>query len=96
MDLLEVDLNEVMRRDRFRLRRWHQRLKPSQQKSSQQSEFVTAYQASKALRAERREALTRLKLDLNDTLPVSEQGDEVLALLRQHQVMILAGETRFR
>ncbi|MBN2855493.1 MAG: ATP-dependent RNA helicase HrpA, partial [Halothiobacillaceae bacterium] len=55
------------------------------------ADLVTTFEASAALLSERRAAV--LTLDYPAELPVSGQREPIMALLRAHQVVIVAGET---
>lgn len=49
--------------------------------------------ASAALYTQRSQALQRLNLELNPELPVAEQAAQITTLLRDHPVVVVAGET---
>ncbi|OYZ87191.1 MAG: ATP-dependent RNA helicase HrpA [Halothiobacillus sp. 24-54-40] len=55
------------------------------------ADLVTTFEVSAALLSERRAAV--LTLDYPAELPVSGQREPIMALLRAHQVVIVAGET---
>ena len=74
-----VSDSELMRRDVFKRRRG--RLSESE------------VSASKALVQERAQRLAALKLDLNAELPVSQAEEELTKAIRDHQVVVVAGET---
>lgn len=70
---------QILRRDRHRLR-----------KASKTDPSVAA---SAALYEQRSNALQRLNLKLNPELPVADQATQITALLREHPVVVVAGET---
>ncbi|XOV82020.1 MAG: ATP-dependent RNA helicase HrpA [bacterium] len=72
----------VMRRDYFALRR--------EQDPQQRSLGI---ERSRHLREQRRLNATTLNLAVNDELPMAAHADELLALLKEHQVVVVAGET---
>ena len=76
-----LDRAAVMRRDFFKLRRAH--AKPDDPRVRE----------SAALREAREEAIGRLDLGVPGELPIAEQADEIVKLLRSHQVVVVAGET---
>ncbi len=80
----------VMQRDLFRLQK---SLAAAQRNSTPEAQegFQQAFAASCQRRADRIAHLPKPKLD--DTLPVFERAAEIRALLQQHQVLILSGET---
>ena len=78
MDLL---LNNMMRRDYFKLRR------------NQKTASAEAVERSIQLRQKRRERRDRLDLTLPDSLPIAQHADEIVRLIQEHPVLIIAGET---
>ena len=46
-----------------------------------------------AMRAERAALLTSTRLAYPDSLPITDRRDELVAAIREHQVVIVAGET---
>ena len=70
-----------MRRDYFRLRR------------KQRGDVQQAVERSIRLREAREESLKRLDLNIPSSLPIAEHADEIVGLLQDHDVLILAGET---
>lgn len=80
-DSLSIDL--AMKADQFRLRKQKRQL-PKEQ-------FQQRLQASVALRQRRLAAKPRLEYP--DELPISSHRDELIGLIRQHQVIIVCGET---
>lgn len=72
----------VMRRDVFKL---------SRMPSGDAARDLAA--SSQALFARRQQASANLNLDPAPGLPVSEEADAIRALIQQHQVIIVAGET---
>ena len=74
---------QVLRRDYFRLN-----------KRAQRGDDVDADIArSQALRLERRANLGRLNLSIPSSLPLAEKANDIVELLKQNQVIIVAGET---
>ncbi len=89
MDAATVDLNTVLRRDRYRFGkalRKHRRVAPD-------SDLHRKILNSQALVNARRAGLERLSIDLHADLPLSEHADEIRAALAKHNVVIVAGET---
>ncbi|MDC0214814.1 ATP-dependent RNA helicase HrpA, partial [Gammaproteobacteria bacterium] len=78
---MELTLNNMMRRDYFRLRR------------KQRGDVQQAVERSIRLREAREESLKRLDLNIPSSLPIAEHADEIVGLLQDHDVLILAGET---
>ena len=71
--------DQLLRKDVFRRRRGK-----LSQKEAERSSFVVKRRA---------EVLKALKTDLMPDLPVSEAAEELRAALRDHQVVVVAGET---
>ncbi len=78
----DVPRASVMRRDYFAIRR---------EQDPQRKE--QALKRSALLREQRRIACSKLKLDVAADLPMADHTDELLELLQQHQVLVVAGET---
>ena len=94
-----ADLEELVRgcmlRDRFRLRRDLDRIRTTQKKNEPadaQIESLTARATESAkLRKARHDGLPELKLD--ESLPIFERRDEICQAMRDHQVIVVSGET---
>lgn len=89
-----MDLNSVLSRDRFRLKKLHQRLQASQSTEEQQrlqQQYDQLYQQS-AQTYQMRQA-KQLNITYPEHLPVSEKREEIKRLIDDHQVVIVAGET---
>ncbi len=84
-------IDTALCRDRGRLlglwRKWQG--KPAD--AALQAAFAEALATSLAARAARMAQLP--KATINAALPVAEKAEEIIALIRQHQVVVLAGET---
>jgi len=84
-----------MQADRFRLRRSLEQLERTSSSSPQFSrsvkQFLGALEASVATRQRRLES--RPKVTLNAELPIAMRREEIAAAIKQHQVVILCGET---
>jgi ATP-dependent helicase HrpA len=92
----DSDLNRCLIRDRhnFRSRRrgLRQRASAGQPFDQSLAKLWSDIQQSQAL-VERRAALVPPTIDYPEALPVSERRAEVAALIAQHQVLVLCGET---
>ncbi len=91
----EQQIQQAMQADRFRLRRLLQSIaraesegKPSDRN---QSRFEEALLRSIELRQRRAENVPALRYD--EDLPVTARRDEIAAAIREHQVVIVCGET---
>nr|WP_255698475.1 ATP-dependent RNA helicase HrpA [Halomonas desiderata] len=95
MERLERALDEVMLRDREtltrRLKGLERRLREGKPVDRGLAEVVRGIERSTALVARRR--AQTVTLDYPAELPVAERRDEILAALREHQVVVVAGET---
>ena len=84
-----------MLRDRFRLKRDLDRIRATQKKKQPvetQIESLTARATESAkLREDRQKCLPELKLD--ESLPIFERRDEICQAIREHQVVVVSGET---
>ena len=76
-------LEDVMRVDRFRLRRSRKRLSEAQ--------YQDKIAKSAALLANRRAAAPRIEYPVE--LPICSHRDELVDLIRRHQVIVVCGET---
>src|SRR5690554_4085999 len=89
----KVDLQLALLKDRFALKKLQRQLSnspPAKQKALQQR-FRQLFEQSSALCQMRREKT--LSISYPEQLPISESRDKIKALLEQHQVVIVAGET---
>ena len=84
-------IDAALTRDRGRLlglwKRWD--AKPAD--AALQTAFMQALDASLAMRARRVAALPAARVD--ETLPIAAHADEIVTLIRKHQVVVIAGET---
>ncbi len=83
-------LERTMSRDSGRLRARLGRLEhmPSPDALKSLARDIAASVAKRDARAQRVPPLT-----LDESLPITQRGDEIVALIRQHQVLVIAGET---
>jgi ATP-dependent helicase HrpA len=83
-------LDTVMARDAGRLlARWRRvSARPEERDVAALREAIAASAAERAARAAR---VPDIALDAS--LPISARADEIVALIRKHQVLVLAGET---
>ncbi len=85
----------AMQADRFRLRRSLEQLERQQQGNPHFArnlkQFQSALESSIATRQKRIDA--RPKVTLNAELPIAVRHEEIAAAIKQHQVVILCGET---
>lgn len=90
-----LDLSRVLSRDRFRLSKgWQaiqERLKAGQPVDKDQSKWLQQWQRSQQ-RFEQREQ-HRPQTIVYPDLPISDKRDEIAELIRDNQVVVLAGET---
>ncbi|WP_286805151.1 DEAD/DEAH box helicase, partial [Marinimicrobium sp. UBA4209] len=90
-----LDLSRVLSRDRFRLSKgWQaiqERLKAGQPVDKDQSKWLEHWQRSQQ-RFEQREQ-HRPQTIVYPDLPISDKRDEIAELIRDNQVVVLAGET---
>lgn len=91
----DIDLTGCLIRDRRqftrRLRGLRRRERDRQPVDQALARLVDAISASRALAEQRRAGIP--KIDYPPELPVSERRDQVAALIRDHQVVVLCGET---
>ncbi len=89
---VEHALRSVLSRDRVtlrsRLRRLQREASPS---PSAVGALADATAASAAARAARAAAVPPIMLDM--ALPIAQRADEIMRLIRAHQVLVIAGET---
>ncbi|WP_035590876.1 ATP-dependent RNA helicase HrpA [Halomonas sp. KM-1] len=95
LERLERALDDVMLRDREtltrRLKGLERRLREGKPVDRGLAEVVRGIERSAALAASRR--AQPVTLDYPPELPVAERRDDILAALREHQVVVVAGET---
>lgn len=97
MDLVEslrLRLDEVMIRDRHRLRRKWQRLRDQVGQDGFEAlriSFEDELNASATRLEQRRRALPKLNFELD--LPILAYRTQIIESLRHHQVLVVAGET---
>ena len=89
LKLLYKEIDKCLLVDRHRLRQRLRRLKP--QDSNSLKNLVSEIQASSQKRQQRQNNLP--VPTYSDELPVSERRQEILEAIRQHQIVIVAGET---
>jgi len=93
LNSLRSTLDGVLSRDRGRLlARWRRLsgMRPAPPDKEVEALRV-AIEASAARRAARMALVPQLRLD--ESLPITERADEIVGLIRAHQVVVLAGET---
>ncbi len=92
---LENEIGRAMRADRCRLRRQLRALgepgKDEKSPDSRLTRLADAVRRSVALREARRRGVPPVRYD--DDLPVSAKRDEISRAIRDHQVVIICGET---
>jgi len=86
-------LDGVLVRDAARLLgRWRRfNDTPAQATDEQLARLDADIAASRARRAARAERVPEIRVD--ESLPIAARADEIVALIRKHQVVVLAGET---
>lgn len=82
--------NELMHQDFFRLNARIRGIKKDQE-ATMQAVILTAIEESKLKYQSRK--LTKINLNFPENLPVSARREEIEKLLKQHQVIVVAGET---
>jgi ATP-dependent helicase HrpA len=87
----DPDFRLVLSRDHARLRRLWERARDKPGDSALKTSFDQAYAQSKAERERRDEQAPQPVLD--DTLPIAREAETIVALIRKHQVVVIAGET---
>ena len=85
------DIEGALTRDRGRLLGLWARWKAKPGDAALREAFTGRLQASLAERERRVVALPTAQVDA--TLPIAAHADEIVALIRQHQVVVIAGET---
>ncbi len=89
--LPDPDFRLVLSRDHACLRRLWERARDQPGDSAPKTSFDQAYAQSKAERQRRHEQAPQPMLD--DTLPIAREAETIVALIRKHQVVVIAGET---
>jgi ATP-dependent helicase HrpA len=84
-------LADALSRDQARLRRLHGRARAKREDAAAAAAFEQALAQSIAARELRAQALPTPVFD--DSLPVSREAETIIALIRRHQVVVIAGET---
>lgn len=92
---LEADLARAMPADRYRLRKSLRAIEEAQRRGKPVDQRLARWQEqlerSIALLETRRQNVPQVRFD--DELPVSQKRDEIAAAIRDHQVVIVCGET---
>ena len=92
IDDLQQRIDGAMLRDRHRLRQTLKRLRGSREAHGKSLErWLRDLEASETICAKRRKRLPRVEFD--ETLPVCQRREEIAAAIRDHQVVIVCGET---
>jgi ATP-dependent helicase HrpA len=81
----------TLSRDQARLRRLLSRAQDPKADDAARAAFAQALAKSQAARAQREQAAPVPTFD--DSLPVSREADAIVAAIRAHQVVVIAGET---
>ena len=84
-------IDEAMTRDRGRLHGLWSRWQAKPADAGVRGSFEQALAQSRA-RCEARAASTPA-LNLDDSLPIAREAEQIVALIRQHPVVVIAGET---
>ena len=89
---LKAALSGVMTRDRGRLiGRWRRLSASKEPAAADVARLAADIDASVARVAQRAARVPEIRID--EALPIAARSDEIVALIRQHQVIVLAGET---
>ncbi len=90
---LRARLAKVLGRDRAGLRRCVEQLAAAKSGAdkARHATLLAAIDASAAKRQARASAVPEIKLD--DSLPIAREGAAIIKAIREHQVVIIAGET---
>src|SRR6187200_270872 len=92
---IEIDLQQAMLADRFRLRNRLKSIRKAEEEGrpfdQNLERLLEELQKSMALREARARRVPALTFD--DSLPISARRDEIAALIRDHQVVVVCGET---
>ncbi|SEL66469.1 ATP-dependent helicase HrpA [Pseudoxanthomonas sp. GM95] len=84
-------IDGALSRDRGRLHGLWSRWKAKPDDAQLRERFGQALQASVSACQARAVSLPRVTLD--EALPIAREGDQIVELIRQHQVVVIAGET---
>ncbi len=87
----QTAIDGAMSRDRGRLLGLLSRLRSKPGDANLASTFEQALQASVQRRQAR--ALSQPAISLDDSLPIAREAERITALIREHQVVVIAGET---
>ncbi len=87
----QTAIDGAMSRDRGRLLGMLSRLRSKPGDAGLASAFEQALQASVQRRQAR--ALSQPAISLDDSLPIAREAERITALIREHQVVVIAGET---
>ena len=85
------DIDEGLSRDRGRLHGLWSRWRAAPGDGAAREAFATALAMSVAARAARQASLPRASVD--PVLPIAAEADRIVALIREHPVVVVAGET---
>ena len=91
MGAARAAVDGALSRDRGRLLGLLSRWRAAPGEAARQAAFADALARSVATRKARAEALPQAAVD--PSLPIAAEGDNIVALLRAHQVVVVAGET---
>ena len=91
MGAARAAVDGALSRDRGRLLGLLSRWRAAPGDAARQAAFADALARSVATRKARAEALPQAAVD--PSLPIAAEGDNIVALLRAHQVVVVAGET---
>ena len=91
MSAVHTKIDTCLLRDRRRLRRWAKRLQQNAADEAAWLELDQEIQRSSRIAAQRRESLP--KPEFPAELPICDRLDEIRDLIRNHQVLVLCGET---
>ncbi|HEY0335579.1 MAG TPA: DUF3418 domain-containing protein [Stenotrophomonas sp.] len=86
-----VAIDEAMSRDRGRLLGLWSRWQGNPGKPDAEAAFEQALAASLAQRQRRAQTVPDIRLD--EQLPIAREGERIVALIREHPVVVIAGET---
>jgi ATP-dependent helicase HrpA len=84
-------IDGALSRDRGRLHGLWSRWKARPDDQQLRERFGQALQGSMDAHAKRAASLPKVTLD--QSLPIAREGDQIVALIRKHQVVVIAGET---
>ncbi len=89
--LKQSAIDGAMSRDRGRLLGLLSRLRAKPGDAAAEAAFEQAVQAS--VRRRQARALDQPSISLDDSLPIAREAERITALIRDHQVVVIAGET---